>query len=80
MYLNEYAASKIVEIRLSELRAERARIALLQSVREPRLPLFARVGAALIRAGQWLSAGEPVPGGPARRGQRGEWRRAERTA
>ena len=79
MYLNVYTASKIAEDRLSELRAERARIALLESVREARPPLAARVGAALIRAGQWLSAGEPVPGSLARGAHRGEWRRAART-
>jgi len=80
MYLNVYAASKIAEERLSELRAERARIALLESVQEPRAPLAARVGAALIRVGQWLSAAKPVPRDPARDGRGGDWRRAARTA
>jgi hypothetical protein len=71
MYLNVYAVSKIAEARLTELREERARIALLESVRDPRAGVGARVGAALIRLGRWLGAGEPGAGRSARTG--GDW-------
>ena len=66
-----YAASKIAEARLTELREERARIALLESIRDPRARMGARIGAALIRLGQWLGAGEPSTGRSARTG--GDW-------
>ena len=72
MDVNVYAASKIAESRLAELRKERAQIALLESVRAPRRPVGVRVGAALIRAGQWLASDERAGGG-ATRGRR-HWR------
>ena len=80
MCMNVYVASKVAESRLSELRAERARIALLESLRGPRRPLAARVGAALIRAGEWLGAGEPAASRTSRDTRDGDWRRSARTA
>ena len=80
MYLNVYAASKIAESRLADLRAERARIALLESVRGPRRSLPARVGAMLIRAGQWLGGREPAADGRSGGAHGRDWRRAARTA
>jgi len=79
MDVNVYAVSKLAESKLGELRAERARIALLESLRGPRRPLAARVGAALIRAGQWLSGedGSPAPRG---NGRKRDWRHSARAA
>lgn len=78
MYLNVYAASKIAEARLAELREERARVALLESLRDPRRSLGARLGAALIRAGQRLGAGAPTAGAGTPGGS--DWRRPARAA
>ena len=61
MDVNVYAVSKLAEARLNDLRAERARIALLESLRGPRRPLAERLGAALIRAGRWLSGDAASP-------------------
>lgn len=81
MDLNVYAVSKIAEARLAELREDRARIALLDSVRDPRPGVRARLGAALIRVGEWLGAGEPAGGGAARSGRAtGDLRRSARAA
>jgi hypothetical protein len=66
MDLNVYAASKIAESRLAELREERARVALVESVRAPRRSVGVRVGAALIRAGQWLASDDRAGGGATR--------------
>ena len=68
---NIYALGKLAEVRLNEARAERARLALLQSLRGPRRGLVERVGAALIRAGQWLSG--DAANGPTGR-PRPDWR------
>jgi hypothetical protein len=58
---NLYAVEKIAAQRLTDLRAARAREALLESARAGRPHVGAVLGAALIRAGQWLT-GEAVPG------------------
>ena len=76
---NIYALAKLAEVHLNEMRAERARISLLDSLRGPRRGIGERVGAALIRAGQWLS-GEAV-NGASRTGRPGaDWRRSARAA
>lgn len=76
---NVYALGKLAELRLNEMRAERARVALLESLRAPRRGLVERVGAALIRAGQWLS-GETATGAGSGRRPGADWRRSARTA
>ena len=76
---NIYALNKLAEAHLNEMRAERARVALLDSLRGPRRGLVERLGAALIRAGQWLS-GEAA-NGAGRTGRPGtDWRRSARAA
>ena len=76
---NVYALDKLAELRLNEMRAERARIALLESLRAPRRGAVERLGAALIRAGQWLSGEAATGAGPARR-PGADWKRSARTA
>ena len=73
---NIYALSKLAEVHLNEMRAERARVALLDSLRGPRRGPVERLGAALIRTGQWLS-GEAA-NGTGRPGA--DWRRPARAA
>jgi hypothetical protein len=76
---NIYALGRIAEMRLDEMRLERARVALIDSLRDPRRGLVERIGAALIRAGQWLS-GEAA-NGAGRTGRPGaDWRRPARAA
>ena len=76
---NIYALSKLAEAHLNEMRAERARVALLDSLRGPRRGLVERLGAALIRAGQSLSGEEA--NGAGRTGRPGtDWRRPARAA
>jgi hypothetical protein len=76
---NVYVLDKLAEARLNEMRAERAHVALLDSLRGPRRGLVERLGAGLIRAGQWLS-GEAANGAgrPGRPGA--DWRRPARAA
>ncbi|MGH7316504.1 MAG: hypothetical protein ACREJS_09625 [Candidatus Rokuibacteriota bacterium] len=59
---NLYATEKIVAGRLAELRADCAQAALVESARGGRRGLGSVVGAALIRAGQWVARGEAVAG------------------
>jgi hypothetical protein len=58
MPLNVYALEKLVAARIAEDREAAARRALLRRLRAPGT-LRARVGACLIRLGQWLT--RPVP-------------------
>lgn len=55
---NLYATEKIAAGRLAELRADRARAALVESARGGRRGMASAVGVALIRAGQWLARDE----------------------
>lgn len=58
---NSYAVEVIAAERLAELRAARARAALIESVRRgPGRGVSAAAGAALIRLGRWLAPGETV--------------------
>jgi hypothetical protein len=66
-------------VRLDEMRAERARVALIDSLRGPRRGLVERAGTALIRAGQWLS-GEAATGTGRTGGPGADWRRPARAA
>jgi hypothetical protein len=76
---NVYALAKLAEVHLNEMRAERARVALLDSLRGPRRGLVERLGAALIRAGQWLS-GEAANGADRTGRPDADWRRPARAA
>ena len=58
MDLNTYATEKIAEQRLAELRAVTARMASIASAGSPRRGPASALGAALIRAGQWLASTE----------------------
>lgn len=53
MDFNLYAAERIMEDRLAELRRRSARLALLRAV-QPAPRLSRRLGAGLIRVGHWL--------------------------
>ena len=75
MDVDIYSLSALAEARLGELRAERQRIALLQSLRAPRRPFAARLGTALVRTGQWLAGESAVPAGRADQRPR-DWRRS----
>jgi hypothetical protein len=55
---NVYAVEVMMAQRLADLRAAGARAALVESARGGRRGVAAVVGAALIRAGQWLARGE----------------------
>ena len=67
MEVNEYTLEILVREKLAEARAMTARRALVMGARPPRLPLRARVGAALIALGERLGgptaprAGTPAP-------------------
>jgi hypothetical protein len=58
MDFNTYAAEKMVEVRLADLRAARARATLLASARIGPRGVGPMVGRALIRLGRWLAQGE----------------------
>jgi len=76
MDVNVYALRKLAEMRLDEMRAEGARIALLDALRGPRRGVGERAGAVLIRVGQWLSGDAPTHR-DGRTGRPGaEWRRS----
>lgn len=60
MDFNTYAAEKMVEVRLTDLRAAGARAALLASARVGPRGVGPAVGGALIRLGRWLAQGEVV--------------------
>lgn len=66
MDLNSYGIEKLVEARLSELRAASARAALVTSLRPKGHGARAALGVALIRAGRWLLRDRAVAPGPAR--------------
>ena len=64
MDMNVYAIGKIAEARLNEARAERARIALLESLQADRPGIVSRAGIAVGRLGDWLyrlTQLDPVP-------------------
>ena len=67
MEAQEYALEIMVREKLDEARAATARRALVVGARPPRVPLRARVGAALITLGERLRgttaprAGTPAP-------------------
>jgi hypothetical protein len=61
MDVSDYITEKMVAIRLEELRERSARLALLDHARGGRRGPAPRLGAALVRLGQWL-AGDRVPG------------------
>jgi hypothetical protein len=63
MEMNEYTLEKLVQEKLNEARAATARRALVPGSRSPRGALRARLGAALIALGEWLS-GTPGPQRP----------------
>ena len=48
---HEYITGKLVEARIADLRAAAARERLISTLREPRRPLRAVLGSALIRLG-----------------------------
>ena len=58
---NIYAVEMIAAQRLADLRAACARAALIESA-GPRPGLVSAAGAALIRAGQWLTGSEAIAG------------------
>ena len=60
MYLNPYAAEKMVATKLAEAREATRRRALLRDLRDPR-PLRARLGALLIHLGTALAHAGAVP-------------------
>jgi len=60
MDFNTYAAEKMVEVRLADLRAAGARAALLASARVGPRGVGPAVGRVLIRLGRWLAEGEVV--------------------
>jgi len=60
MDFNTYAAEKMVEVRLADLRAAGARAGLLASARVGPRGVGPAVGSALIRLGRWLAQGEVV--------------------
>ncbi len=60
MDFNTYAAEKMVEVRLADLRAAGARAVLLASARVGPRGVGPAVGGALIRLGRWLAQGEVV--------------------
>ena len=63
---HEYIMGKLIEARVAELRAAAARARLLSAHREPRRPLRAIVGLALIRLGSRIvgvGAAAPAPVG-----------------
>jgi hypothetical protein len=62
MDFNTYAAEKMMEARLADLRAAGARAALLASARVGPRGVGPAVGGALIRLGRWLAQGEVVAG------------------
>ena len=76
---NVYALAKLAEVHLNEMRAERARVALLDSLRGPRRGPVERLGAALIRAGQRLSGEAANDAGRTGRPD-ADWRRPARAA
>ena len=67
MEVNEYTLEILVREKLDDARAAAARRALVVGSRPPRVPLRARVGAALIALGERLGgataprAGTPAP-------------------
>ena len=65
MELSVYVVEKLAAMRLDDLRAECARIGLLDASRGPRPGVAAGLGATLIRLGRWLAPGDPVAGGNA---------------
>ena len=58
MDFNTYATEKIVAGRLADLRAARARAALLESAGVGPRGVGVAVGSALIRLGHWLAPAE----------------------
>jgi hypothetical protein len=62
MDLGVYVTEKLVAVRLAELRAESARVAALAAARPRRRGMGARLGAGLIRLGQWLAQGDAQVG------------------
>jgi hypothetical protein len=54
MDMNVYVVGMIAEARLNEARAERARLALLESLEADRPGVVERAGAAFSRFGRWL--------------------------
>jgi len=60
MDFNTYAAEKMAEARLTDLRAAAARAALIESARVGPRGVGPAVGGALIRLGRWLTQGETV--------------------
>lgn len=59
MDTNSYVVEKLVAARLAEMRAERARRALVEEA-EPRKGLASGLGAALVRLGGWFAPGAPA--------------------
>ena len=55
MDLSDYVTEKIAAMRLEELRAQSARLALLDQARGGRRGLASRPGAVLFRLGRWLA-------------------------
>jgi hypothetical protein len=60
MYLNAYLVEKMVEARLADLRAERARLARRAAARSGPGGIAPRLGAGLVRLGRWLGDGGSV--------------------
>jgi hypothetical protein len=60
MDFNTYATEKIAAGRLADLRAARARVALIESAGGAPRGVGPVVGSALIRLGQWLARDEAV--------------------
>jgi hypothetical protein len=60
MDFNVYAAERLAEARLADLRGHRARIALLGAAGRPRHRVLRSLGTALIRVGHWLARRDAV--------------------
>lgn len=55
MDMNGYVVEQLVRARLSELRAARARQALLDSLRPPGRGVVREVGVVLVRLARWMA-------------------------
>jgi hypothetical protein len=55
--MHEYFIDVLAKDRLATIRALAARETMIREARAPRRPLRVALGAALVRAGQWLGAG-----------------------
>ena len=57
MEFGDYITEKMAAARLGDLRAQSARVALLNQVRGSRIGMLPRLGIALTRVGRWFTRG-----------------------